>query len=1162
MGGEEEPGPMAERPSSARYEPPSINLQNRNDSHTLIVELVGTGNLVLEVGTSTGYLTRLLRDLGNRVIGIEVDEEAAKIAEDYCDLMIPGDVEEIDLDDYLAPASIDLAVFGDVLEHLRYPAAVLKKVRRYLKPHGSVVVSIPNVCHGDVLISLLNGDFRYTSMGLLDETHLRFFGLKNVFDLLAGSGYEVEEVRTTRHPVGGTELRREPEEVPAEIRRFIEGLPNSDVYQFVLLARPSADPKSPPAPAADLKGIFDRSVEPLLREHEEPLRREVVEAMAKSQEASERLEALKEELEMARERGQSLELAVSEREGRIAELLGEVEEAREQAKSLDQVVLEGEARISELSCELEEARERVKSLDQAVSEREGSIYELGLKLQRSFENIQSLNFAVADRDNRIDELEDRFKQSENRALLLENEISEMRRSAVWQLTMRFHNGFVEPLLPIGTERRGIYDLGLRANRILVNEGWKSLWLAYKQKKYRELYNNSNPAPPAAQSDINQILKFYYSNESSPHIKTHQSSVDIIICVHNALNDVKKCLESVIKFTSYPYSLILVDDGSDTQTRTYLDDFAKIFGAYLIRNETAKGYTIAANQGLKHSSGDYLVLLNSDTVVATEWLDRMIECAKSDDRVGIVGPLSNTASWQSVPEIEIAGDWAKNELPEDVSVEKMSRLVAKYSARLYPRLPFLNGFCLLIKRSLIDDIGYFDEANFGRGYGEENDYCIRAKESGWVLQVADDVYIFHAQSSSYSDEKRITLCKISDDALKRKHIDIDIGQRALECRYDRTLEGIRARTKALYKRERLIIEAKKRWEGKRVLIVLPIIDPGGGAYVIIQESRSMLNMGIDVRLFNLSEYKDFFIKNYPDLDVPVIFGSRNDLASLSKNYDAIVATVNTSVDWLIPSDDEGASSPKKVYYIQDFEPYFYPEGSGEYQKAWNSYKMYPDLIRITKTRWNADLIKDKIGVDTSLLGPSVDLDLFRPRPRIPFMAQKRPIHIAAMIRPSTPRRNPSFTMKILRDLCKIKGDNIKIILFGSSVEELKSVDYSNDFDYIHVGLLGRKEVSWLFNEIDIFVDFSSYQAMGLTALEAMACGSAVIVPKNGGTSDFVTHELNGLMVDTSSEDECLNALNRLVDDDTLRERLGLQAMRDACKYPPEVSAYKALSQIFK
>jgi glycosyltransferase involved in cell wall biosynthesis len=87
-------------------------------------------------------------------------------------------------------------------------------------------------------------------------------------------------------------------------------------------------------------------------------------------------------------------------------------------------------------------------------------------------------------------------------------------------------------------------------------------------------------------------------------------------------------------------------------------------------------------------------------------------------------------------------------------------------------------------------------------------------------------------------------------------------------------------------------------------------------------------------------------------------------------------------------------------------------------------------------------------------------------------------------------------------------------------------------------------------------------MGLTALEAMACGSAVIVPKNGGTSDFVTHELNGLMVDTSSEDECLNALNRLVDDDTLRERLGLQAMRDACKYPPEVSAYKALSQIFK
>lgn len=461
---EENGGPAEERPSSRRYEPRSVNLKDKNNSHALIVELVGRNNIILEVGTSTGYLTRIFRDLGNRVIGIEIDEEAAEVAEGYCDLMITGDVEELDLDEYLGPSSIDVAVFGDLLEHLKYPSKLLKKIKRYLRPQGRIVVSIPNVCHGDVLISLLKGDFRYTSMGLLDETHLRFFGLKNVFDLLAGSGYSVEEVRTTRHPVGGTELRREPEEVPGEVRRFIEGLPNSDVYQFVLLARPSADPNIPPVPAADLRAIFDRAVEPLLREHEEPLRREVAEAMAKSQEASERVRVLSQD--------------ISERDGRIAGLLGDLEEARGRARSLDKAVSEREGRIAGLLGDLEEARERAKSLDQALSEREGRIAELSCELEEAGERAKSLDQAVSERDGRIGELDVKLMHSENRINYLGNEIEEMRRSVVWQLIMKFHNGFIEKALRQGTKRREYYNLGLKGCRIFVNEGPTDFWIKF------------------------------------------------------------------------------------------------------------------------------------------------------------------------------------------------------------------------------------------------------------------------------------------------------------------------------------------------------------------------------------------------------------------------------------------------------------------------------------------------------------------------------------------------------------------------------------------------------------------------------------------------------------------------------------------------------------
>lgn len=395
---------MADKLSSKRYEPPPINLKNKNSSQTLAVELTGSNNLILEVGTSTGYLTKILRDMGNRVIGVEIDEEAARIAEEYCDLMIIGDIEVIDLDEYLGPPSIDVAILGDVLEHLNNPGAVLEKIKRYLKPQGSIVVSIPNVCHGDVILHLLKGDFRYTSVGLLDQTHLRFFGFKNVVELLNGCGYFITDVLTTRIHMGDTELGRDLEEVPRELFKFIESLPNADVYQFVLSAKPSKNPKNEPIPEVDLKMIFDRMVEDLLNEHETSLKREINEICAKQQ----------------------------------------------------------------------EALERIRALDQELLERDGRVNEVDRELQTAVAQIQELKQALSVRDERVSELKDQFSQSEDQVQRLEKEIFEMRRSIVWQLLMKYHNGLVERRMPLGTKRRKCYDLGLESGRILLNEGLKSL----------------------------------------------------------------------------------------------------------------------------------------------------------------------------------------------------------------------------------------------------------------------------------------------------------------------------------------------------------------------------------------------------------------------------------------------------------------------------------------------------------------------------------------------------------------------------------------------------------------------------------------------------------------------------------------------------------------
>src|SRR5690606_15870947 len=157
-------------------------------------------------------------------------------------------------------------------------------------------------------------------------------------------------------------------------------------------------------------------------------------------------------------------------------------------------------------------------------------------------------------------------------------------------------------------------------------------------------------------------------------------------------DVRNCLASVLRNTAPPYQLILVDDGSKPETQNFLEEFAESQGVPLIRNEDAKGYTLAANQGLRSSSGDFVILLNSDTIVTPDWLERMLRCFRENPKVGAAGPLSNTASWQSVPHIfEDGGDWHDNPLPEGVTIDNMATQVAMLSACQYPRVGFLNGF---------------------------------------------------------------------------------------------------------------------------------------------------------------------------------------------------------------------------------------------------------------------------------------------------------------------------------------------------------------------------------------------------------------------------------------------------------------------------------------
>ncbi|MBV8234549.1 MAG: methyltransferase domain-containing protein, partial [Acidimicrobiia bacterium] len=214
----------------------NVDLSNRNSSQVFAVEMVGGNKRVLEFGCASGFVSRVLRDRGCRVVGIEIDPEFASQAKEFCEDVLVGNAEEMDLESMLAGQVFDAAVFGDVLEHMSDPLAMLRRVRQWLVPEGYVVASLPNVAHGAVRLALLDGHFQYTREGLLDETHLRFFTLDTIKDLFHEAGFAVLETRRTHVGIFESEIPLDRANYDDGLLARIEADPDAETYQFVVKA--------------------------------------------------------------------------------------------------------------------------------------------------------------------------------------------------------------------------------------------------------------------------------------------------------------------------------------------------------------------------------------------------------------------------------------------------------------------------------------------------------------------------------------------------------------------------------------------------------------------------------------------------------------------------------------------------------------------------------------------------------------------------------------------------------------------------------------------------------------------------------------------------------------------------------------------------------------
>jgi GT2 family glycosyltransferase/cytochrome c-type biogenesis protein CcmH/NrfG len=204
---------------------------------------------------------------------------------------------------------------------------------------------------------------------------------------------------------------------------------------------------------------------------------------------------------------------------------------------------------------------------------------------------------------------------------------------------------------------------------------------------------------------------------------------IVILTYNQLAFTRMCVDSILQYTDEPYELIFVDNASSDGTLDYL---RSVPHAHVIANATNRGFPAGANQGMRVARGRQVLLLNNDTVVTTGWLRRLLRALHADPAIGLAGPCSNCVSgeqqipvpYDDVPGIDgFAWDWG---LAHDSKVQETDRLV---------------GFCLLIRKEVIDRVGFLDE-QFGIGCFEDDDYCLRVLRAGFRAVIAQDSFVHH------------------------------------------------------------------------------------------------------------------------------------------------------------------------------------------------------------------------------------------------------------------------------------------------------------------------------------------------------------------------------------------------------------------------------------
>lgn len=631
-------------------------------------------------------------------------------------------------------------------------------------------------------------------------------------------------------------------------------------------------------------------------------------------------------------------------------------------------------------------------------------------------------------------------------------------------------------------------------------------------------------------------------------------IDIVVCVHNALEEVKRCLESVRRARNSEYQkLIIIDDGSDQSTARYLEDFASSASwVELHRNENARGYTKAANQGLAASTGELVILLNSDTIVTDGWAEKMADAVFSTPGAGIVGPMSNAASHQSIPEHRGSKEQtAINELPPGLTAEDMNRYCEQWTvADVLPRVPLVHGFCFGVTREVINTIGLFDEDNFPKGYGEENDYCFRAVDAGFSLVVATHTYVFHAKSKSYPDSERVKLMKAGSEALERKYGRPRIHRAVRSMQENPFFVDLRQRARDLMK--------------NNILPPIEVQDIGKGTTTNIKSDKRSI-LAIVPRQSNGYPEGSGYIRVVKPLQHAGLSGvirlslAGKDWGDLTKGFDALLIqrdAVKTSNQAEKIVDHCRKNKIRLIYEIDD-DLLHLPEthsAAGRYspaiREAMQTIIRHSDAVTVSTTplKERLTVLNNNIFVIPNALDESLWLPAENPRWSTQRSQQVRILYMGT----STHDDDLALVGDAIKRLKEKYGDRVTFTCIGGfskNAPEMARVLSVPKWASTYPEF--AKWMARLSHHYDIAIaplcdtEFNRCKSY-IKYLDYGICGFAVVLSDVQPYRDVVRHGETGMLVENTTE-SWYEVLCTLIDDPGLRYNLGRNAREDIIEH---------------